>query len=106
SRLGLILDMSPRSLEEIIYYASYVVIEPGDTPLEKKQLLNEFEYRDYRLEYGNEFRAEIGAEAIKHLLNDVDLEAEVKELKDFLHTATGQKRTRAIRRLDIMDSFV
>ena len=57
SRLGLILDMSPRSLEEIIYYASYVVIEPGETPLEKKQLLNEFEYRDYRLEYGNAFRA-------------------------------------------------
>ncbi len=106
SRLGLILDMSPRSLEEIIYYASYVVIEPGDTPLEKKQLLNEFEYRDYRLEYGNAFRAEIGAEAIKLLLNDVDLEGEVAELKDFLHTATGQKRTRAIRRLDIMDSFI
>jgi len=105
SRLGLILDMSPRSLEEIIYYASYVVIEPGDTPLEKKQLLNEFEYRDYRLEYGNAFRAEIGADAIKLLLNDVDLEKEVDELKDFLQTATGQKRTRAIRRLDILDSF-
>jgi len=105
SRLGLILDMSPRSLEEIIYYASYVVIEPGDTPLEKKQLLNEFEYRDYRLEYGNAFRAEIGADAIKLLLNDVDLEEEVAELKDFLQTATGQKRTRAIRRLDILDSF-
>jgi len=105
SRLGLILDMSPRSLEEIIYYASYVVIEPGDTPLEKKQLLNEFEYRDYRLEYGNAFRAEIGADAIKLLLNDVDLEEEVDELKDFLQTATGQKRTRAIRRLDILDSF-
>ena len=106
SRLGLILDMSPRSLEEIIYYASYVVIEPGDTPLERKQLLNEFEYRDYRLEYGNAFRAEIGAEAIKLLLNQVDLEGEVAELKEFLHTATGQKRTRAIRRLDIMDSFI
>lgn len=106
SRLGLILDMSPRSLEEIIYYASYVVIEPGDTPLEKKQLLNEFEYRDYRIEYGDAFQAEIGAEAIKLLLDDVDLEAEVEELKEFLHTATGQRRTRAIRRLDIMDSFV
>lgn len=106
SRLGLILDMSPRSLEEIIYYASYVVIEPGNTPLEKKQLLNEFEYRDYRIEYGNEFKAEIGADAIKLLLNDVDLEAEVSELKEFLQTATGQKRTRAIRRLDIMDSFI
>jgi len=105
SRLGLILDMSPRSLEEIIYYASYVVIEPGDTPFEKKQLLNEFEYRDARLEYGTAFRAEVGAEAIKLLLDDVDLEAEVKELKEFLLTATGQRRTRAIRRLDIMDSF-
>ena len=106
SRLGLILDMSPRSLEEIIYYASYVVIEPGETPLEKKQLLNEFEYRDYRLEYGNAFRAEIGADAIKLLLKDVDLAGEVAELREFLHTATGQKRTRAIRRLDIMDSFL
>ncbi|MDN6161259.1 MAG: DNA-directed RNA polymerase subunit beta' [Atopostipes sp.] len=105
SRLGLILDMSPRSLEEIIYYASYVVIEPGNTPLEKKQLLNEFEYRDYRIEYGNEFKAEIGADAVKLLLNDVDLDEEVEDLKDFLQTATGQKRTRAIRRLDIMDSF-
>src|SRR5690625_2607142 len=97
--------MSPRSLEEIIYYASYVVIEPGDTPFEKKQLLNEFEYRDARLEYGTAFRAEVGAEAIKLLLDDMDLEAEVKELKEFLLTATGQRRTRAIRRLDIMDSF-
>ena len=106
SRLGLILDMSPRSLEEIIYYASYVVIEPGNTPLEKKQLLNEFEYRDYRIEYGTEFRAEIGADAITLLLKDVNLEKEVEELKDFLQTATGQKRTRAIRRLDIMDAFI
>lgn len=106
SRLGLILDMSPRSLEEIIYYASYVVIDPGDTKLEKKQLLNEFEYHDYRMEYGNAFYAEIGAEAIRLLLADVNLKAEVAELKEFLSTATGQKRTRAIRRLDILDAFL
>lgn len=106
SRLGLILDMSPRSLEEIIYYASYVVIDPGETDLEKKQLLNEFEYHDYRMEYGNKFYAEIGAKAIRLLLKEVDLEAEVKELKEFLQTATGQRRTRAIRRLDILDAFI
>nr|WP_018659658.1 DNA-directed RNA polymerase subunit beta' [Allofustis seminis] len=106
SRLGLILDMSPRSLEEIIYYASYVVIDPGDTDLEKKQLLNEFEYHDYRMQYGNAFYAEIGAEAIRLLLKEVDLEKEVEELKEFLQTATGQRRTRAIRRLDILDAFI
>src|SRR5699024_9522491 len=105
SRMGLILDMSPRSLEEIIYFASYVVIESGDTPLEEKQLLTEREYREYRAKYGTDFQAEIGAEAIRTLLKNVDLEQEVEDLKELLQTATGQKRTRAIRRLDIIDSF-
>lgn len=103
--MGLVLDMSPRALEEIIYFASYVVIEPGDTPLEKKQLLTEREYREKRDQYGNKFHSEMGAEAVKQLLNDVDLEKEVLELKEELKTAQGQKRTRAIRRLDILEAF-
>ncbi|KZL35634.1 DNA-directed RNA polymerase subunit beta' [Secundilactobacillus collinoides] len=106
SRMGLVLDMSPRSLEEIIYFASYVVLEPGNTPLEKKQLLSEREYRDKKQEYGNGFTAEMGAEAIKKLLRDVDLQKEVTELKEQLKEATGQKRTRAVRRLDILEAFV
>ena len=106
SRMGLILDMSPRSLEEVIYFASYVVLDPGDTPLEKKQLLSEAEYRDKKAEYGNRFTAEMGAAAVKKLLADVDLEKEAKELKEELKEATGQKRTRAIRRLDILEAFI
>ena len=105
SRMGLILDMSPRSLEEVIYFASYVVTDAGDTALEEKQLLTEREYRDYKKEYGDRFQASIGAEAIKELLMKVDLETECAELKEELRTAKGQKRTRAIRRLDIMDAF-
>ncbi|AEB31108.1 DNA-directed RNA polymerase subunit beta [Carnobacterium sp. 17-4] len=105
SRMGLVLDMSPRALEEIIYFASYVVTEPGSTPLEKKQLLTEREYREKREQYGNEFNAEMGAEAVKQLLNDVKLDQEVEELKEVLKTTTGQKRTRAIRRLDILEAF-
>ena len=105
SRMGLVLDMSPRALEEIIYFASYVVIEPGDTPLEKKQLLTEREYREKRMQYGQGFQAAMGAEAIKQLLLDVQLEKEVAELKEELKSAQGQKRTRAIRRLDILEAF-
>ena len=105
SRMGLVLDMSPRALEEIIYFASYVVIDPGNTSLEKKQLLTEREYREKREQYGQEFTAAMGAEAVKQLLEGVDLEAEVAELKEELKTASGQKRTRAIRRLDILEAF-
>ena len=105
SRMGLVLDMSPRALEEIIYFASYVVIDPGDATLESKQLLTEREYREKRAQYGNRFQAAMGAEAIKQLLQRVDLETECEELKEQLKTATGQKRTRAIRRLDILDAF-
>ena len=105
SGMGLVLDMSPRSLEEIIYFASYVVIDPGDTPMEKKQLLTEREYREKREEYGQTFNAKMGAEAIKELLQDVELDKEVAELKEDLKSAQGQKRTRAIRRLDILDAF-
>lgn len=103
--MGLVLDMSPRALEEIIYFASYVVIEPGDTPLEKKQLLSEKEYRAYRDKYGNRFQAGMGAEAIKKLLLDIDLDKEVEQLKEELKTAQGQRRTRAIKRLEVLEAF-
>ncbi|WP_407893902.1 DNA-directed RNA polymerase subunit beta' [Lacticaseibacillus sp. N501-2] len=106
SRMGLVLDMSPRALEEVIYFASYVVIDPGDTSLERKQLLTEREYRDKRDEYGQSFNAKMGAEAVKELLSQVDLAQEVAELKEDLKSAQGQKRTRAIRRLDILDAFL
>ncbi|KAF0384370.1 DNA-directed RNA polymerase subunit beta' [Pediococcus acidilactici] len=106
SRMGLVLDMSPRSLEEIIYFASYVVVDPGDTPLEKKQLLTEREYRAKLDEYGNRFVAKIGGEAIQALLQSVDLEKEADLLKEELKEASGQKRTRAVRRLDIIEAFI
>ena len=106
SRMGLVLDMSPRSLEEIIYFASYVVIEPGDAPVEKKQMMTEREYRQLKKEYGAGFKAGMGAEAIKELLANVDLATEADELKRELQEATGQKRVRAVRRLDIIEAFL
>ncbi|RIV24522.1 DNA-directed RNA polymerase subunit beta' [Alicyclobacillaceae bacterium I2511] len=105
SRMGLVLDMSPRALEEVIYFASYVVTEPGDTPLEKKQLLSEKEYRSYREKYGYAFEAGMGAEAIKRLLLDIPLQKEVEVLKEELRTAQGQRRNRAIKRLEVMEAF-
>ncbi|MBM7622356.1 DNA-directed RNA polymerase subunit beta' [Bacillus tianshenii] len=105
SRMGLVLDMSPRALEEVIYFASYVVTETGDTPLEKKQLLSEKEFRAYREKYGQTFQASMGAEAIKKLLHDIDLERDVDSLKEELKTAQGQRRTRAIKRLEVLESF-
>ncbi|WP_088036590.1 DNA-directed RNA polymerase subunit beta' [Evansella clarkii] len=105
SRMGLVLDMSPRSLEEVIYFASYVVTETGDTPLELKQLLSEKEYRAYRDKYGRSFTAQMGAEAIRKLLQDIDLDKEVGILKEELVTAQGQRRTRAIKRLEVLEAF-
>jgi len=105
SRMGLALDMSPRSLEEVIYFASYVVTDPGDTPLEKKQLLSEKEYRSYREKYGYGFQAGMGAEAIKKLLMDIDLDREIEILKEELRTAQGQRRNRAIKRLEVLEAF-
>jgi len=105
SRMGLALDMSPRSLEEIIYFASYVVTDPGDTPLEKKQLLSEKEYRSYREKYGYGFQAGMGAEAVKKLLQDIDVEKELEQLKEELRTAQGQRRNRAIKRLEVIEAF-
>ncbi len=105
SRMGLILDMSPRALEKVLYFASYVVIEPGTTPLMKKQLLVESEYREYREKYGQHFRAMMGAEAIKELLLELDLEQLAEELREELNTSTGQRRIRAIRRLEVVEAF-
>lgn len=106
SRMGLVLDMSPRQLEEVIYFASYVVTDGGDTPLVAKQLLSEREYRDNKASYGNRFEAQMGAEAIRTLLQNADMEGEVEQLKADLREATGQKRIRAVRRLDIIEAFV
>ncbi|MFF3025135.1 DNA-directed RNA polymerase subunit beta' [Gottfriedia sp. NPDC057948] len=105
SRMGLVLDMSPRALEEVIYFASYVVTEAGDTPLEKKQLLSEKEFRAYRERYGQTFQASMGAEAIKKLLSDINLVKDVDSLKEELKTAQGQRRTRAIKRLEVLEAF-
>ncbi|ACA42073.1 DNA-directed RNA polymerase beta' chain [Lysinibacillus sphaericus C3-41] len=105
SRMGLILDMSPRALEEVIYFASYVVIDAGATNLESKQLLSEKEYRAYREKFGNTFEASMGAEAIKKLLGKIDLEDETHSLKEELKSAQGQRRTRAIKRLEVVESF-
>ena len=106
SRMGLALDMSPRSLEEIIYFASYVVIDPKETALEKKQLLSEREYREQMLKNGfGSFVAKMGAEAIQDLLMNVNLDVEISALKEELQTATDQKRVKAIRRLDVLDAF-
>ncbi|RKJ18042.1 hypothetical protein D7X33_46230, partial [Butyricicoccus sp. 1XD8-22] len=89
----------------VIYFASYVVIEPAGTSLEKKQLLSEKEYRAYREKFGNSFEAAMGAEAIKKLLQQIDLEDETAVLKEELKTAQGQRRTRAIKRLEVIESF-
>ncbi|NTW72142.1 MAG: DNA-directed RNA polymerase subunit beta' [Eubacteriaceae bacterium] len=105
SRMGLVLEMSPRSLEKIIYFASYVITDPGNTPLSAKQLLTEREYREYKEKYGNEFKASIGAEAVQKLLKDVDLEKESKMLREDLKNSTGQKKIRTVRRLEAVEAF-
>lgn len=106
SRMGLILDMSPRSLERVLYFASYVVLDPKETTLMKKQILSEREYREYIEQEGYEaFDAKMGAEAIKALLEEIDLEAMAAELKEELKTASGQKKIRIVRRLEVVESF-
>ena len=105
SRLGHVLDLSSRNLEKVLYFALYIVTDPGDTPLEKMQLLNEKEYAEMRERYDNDFEAGMGAEAIKKLLQDIDVEQLRNELKEELETATGQKRVKLLKRLDIVDSF-
>src|SRR5699024_10703557 len=105
SRPGLVLDMSPRDLEEDLYFAAYVESVPGHPPLEQKQLLSENEHRQLYGIYGKTFKAAMGAEAVRKLLQDIDLEDEVLELKEELKTVQGQRRTRAIRRLEVMQAF-
>lgn len=105
SRMGLLLDLSPRALEEVIYFASYVVVDPGPTGLEKKTLLSEAEFRDYYDKYPGQFVAKMGAEGIKDLLEEIDLDEELKLLRDELESATGQRLTRAIKRLEVVESF-
>ncbi len=105
SRMGLLLDMSPRLLEKILYFASYVVIDPGQTPLSKKQVLTEKEYRDSVEKFGMSFKAGMGAEAIKELLLEIDLEALSKDLRNDLVDSTGQKRIRAVKRLEVVEAF-
>ncbi len=105
SRMGLILDISPRALEKVLYFASYIVLEPGDTPLTKKQLLTESEYREMRDKYGASFKAGMGAEAIETLLEEIDLDQLAAELRTEVRETTGQRRIRAVRRLEVVEAF-
>ncbi len=105
SRMGLILDMSPRLLEKVLYFASYIVTDPGETPLIKKQILTEKEYRDMREKYEDDFSAEMGAEAIKKLLEEMNLEELSEQLRTELKDATGQKKLRIIKRLEVVEAF-
>ena len=105
SRMGLILDLSPRTLEKVLYFASYIVLDSGNTELVYKQVLSENEYQEAREKYGDAFKVGMGAEAIKTLLMDIDLEKDVAELKAGLKEATGQRRARIIKRLEVVEAF-
>ena len=105
ARMGLILDISPRILEKVLYFANYIVTDPGDTPLMLKQILTETEYRDMREKYDEDFEAMMGAEAIKKLLQQLDLDKLSAELRAELKDASGQKRMRIIKRLEVVESF-
>ena len=105
SRMGLLLDLSPRVLEKVIYFAAYIVVDPGETPLTKKQLLSEIEYREMKDRFGDLFYAGMGAEAIKKLLEEIDLDELVHELRDEIRTSSGQKKQRAVRRLEVAEAF-
>ena len=105
SRMGLLLNLSPKLLEKVLYFAQYIVTDPGETPLAKYQLLTEQQYREYREKYENDFQAGMGAEAIKKLLSEIDLEAESERLKKELLTAQGQRKVRDIKRLEVVEAF-
>ncbi len=105
SRMGLILDMSPRSLEKVLYFAQFIVTESGDTPLSDKQILTELEYREYKDVYGDSFQAGMGAEAIKKVLSKIELDKEIKELRTDLKNSSGQKKIRITRRLEVLEAF-
>ena len=105
SRMGLLLDISPRILEKVLYFASYIVIDPGFTPLSKNQILSEKEYRDMREKYEDDFDAGMGAEAVKKLLQQIDLEQLSEQLRKELKDASGQKKARIVKRLEVVDAF-
>ena len=104
-KMGLVLDISPRELEEVLYFVSYIVLDPGSAPLAKKQTLSDKEYRAYYEKYGDEFRVGMGAEAIKELLTEVDLDKEIEELKKDVEKSQGQKKLRLLKRLDCLNAF-
>ena len=106
SRMGLILDISPRSLEKVLYFANYIVLDPGDTPLVKKQLLSESEYVEARDKYGDEFEVGMGAAAIKQLLQEIDLQQLTDELRAEMKEVSGQRKVRAVRRLEVCEAFL
>ena len=106
SRMGLILDISPRSLERVLYFVNYIVLEPGETPLQKKQLLTEAEYLSARDKYGDMFRADMGAAAVKELLDEIDIPALAASLREELKEASGQKKVRIVRRLEVAEAFL
>ncbi|MBQ3052187.1 MAG: DNA-directed RNA polymerase subunit beta' [Clostridia bacterium] len=105
SRMGLVLDITPKALEQVLYFSQYIVTDPGTTPLEKKQLLNEKQYRDMREKYEDDFEAGMGAEAIKKLLCEIDLEKSCNELREELENASGQRRIRVLKRLEVLEAF-
>ncbi len=105
SRMGLILDLTPRILEKVLYFGSYIVTDPGFTPLQKCQILSEKEYRDMREKYENDFQAGMGAEAIKKLLEDIDCDALYEQLRKELETASGQKKAKLVKRLEVVEAF-
>lgn len=105
SRMGLALDITQKALEQVLYFSQYIVTDPGTTPLEKKQLLNETQYHNMREKYEDDFKAEMGAEAIKKLLSEIDLEKSCEELRNELEDATGQKRVRILKRLEVLEAF-
>jgi len=106
SRIGILLDMSPRQLEKVIYFAAYVVIDAGSTPLQKREVLTEQKYREYREKYGTQFKAGMGAEAIRELLRDLNLRRLQEELRKEFRETTGQKRLKAIKRLEVVEAFL
>ena len=105
SRMGLLLDISPRILEKVLYFAAYIVTDPGETPLIRNQILSEKEYRDMREKYEDDFDAGMGAEAVKKLLQQIDLEALSEQLHAELKGASGQKKARIVKRLEVVDAF-
>ena len=104
SRIGLILDISPKVLEKVLYFAAYIVTDPGDAPLARNQVLTEKEYRDLREKYEDDFKAGMGAEAVKELLEGIDLEALSAQLREELKTASSQKKLRLVKRLEVVEA--